>query len=96
MAGKAKASIAEVVDPMLLKGGHTRQEVMDALHAKRPDLKPSSLSAGVSHRMAALQEAGKYPCVLYPARLEAWRNFLEKPFRHRGEEWKPDLRRIWP
>lgn len=54
-------SIASVVDPMLLAGSHSRQEIMDAIRTARPDYKyPSS---AVTNRFIALVQAGKTPAV---------------------------------
>ena len=54
-----RMSVSSIVDPLLMAGGKTREEIAGEIRRLRPDFKDPS--AGISNRMRKLQEEGKNP-----------------------------------
>ena len=61
-----KVSIPSIIDPMLLKGGFTRADIIAAVRAARPDYKDPA--APISDRMKALLKEGKAPSLVWGER----------------------------
>lgn len=66
MATQEKVLVASIVDPLLLAGGKTRKEIMEAVRAARPDFKDPS--AAVSNAFRRLIQAGKNPSIVQTER----------------------------
>ena len=59
MATPDKHSIPGIVDPMLLTGKYTRQQIMDEVRRLRPDFKDPS--AAVSNGLIRCHKRGEHP-----------------------------------
>ena len=56
---KAKRTAGAIIEPLLLEGTHTREQIMAAITKERPELK--SLTLAITKKFQAMEQAGQNP-----------------------------------